>query len=164
MQIVDWFLDLFTVANLAYFVLGGTVTYAYHIVKARMTSGTVIIRWQYFAAPLAAGIVLNVALQTQQNADCVREFQQVLRARSEITTQNDDVSQKQRMLVYGWIHNLIFPPPDIAGLDPQDPRRQKYGLELTQATDREFADLIKLQDEYDRQRAQHTLPPATCGE
>jgi len=46
-----------------------------------------------------------MANQTQQNADCVREFQQVLRDRSSVTSENDKLSQEQRQLIYGWIHN-----------------------------------------------------------
>ena len=131
MQIVDWFHDLFTVENLAYFVLGGLVTCAYQLVKARLTDRTVIIKWQYFVIPLAMGIALNISLQTQQNADCVREFNQVLRVRSEVTSENDRISIEQRELIYDWIHNLVVPPPEIARLPGRGPRRGKWAINLT---------------------------------
>jgi hypothetical protein len=165
MQIVDWFLNLFTIANIGYFVLGATATCGYHLVKARLTNRTVIIKWQYLVLPLAMAIVLNIALQTQANADCVREFNDVLRTRVQITTENDEVSREQRELIYQWIHGLIFPAdPATARLELDDPRREQDALELTIRTDKRFRELIEQQRGYERQRAENPLPPATCGQ
>lgn len=161
---LEWFTDLFTAASLGYFALGVGAASAWHLVKARFTGKVVIFRWQYIAVPLAVATTLFMAIQTQQNADCVREFQQVLRDRSSVTSDNDRISQYQRKLVYEWIHNLVFPPPEIAKLNGTDPVRQQWAIDLTLATDKKFRQSIDEQRENDEYRAGHPLPPATCGE
>lgn len=160
---LEWFTDLFTAASLGYFCLGVGVASAWHLIKARFTGKIVIFRWKYIAVPAAIGIALYMSIQTQQNADCVREFQHVLRERSSVTSDNDRISQYQRTLVYDWIHNLVWPPPEIAKLDGADPARQKWAIDLTLETDRKFRASIDEQQENDEFRAAHPLPPPTCG-
>ena len=160
---LDWFLDLFTIANLGYFVLGVTATCAYHLVKAHFQDRTVIIKWQYIIVPMAMALVLHVALQTQANADCVREFNERLSIRSKITEENDRLSIEQRELIYDWIHGLIYPPPDIAKLNPNDPVREKYSIDLTIEADKKFDASIKRQHEKLEERAANPLPPGNCG-
>ena len=143
---VDWFIDMFTLGNLGYFFLGVATASAWHLVKARFQGRTVIIKWQYVAIPVAILIAAYMSVQNQQNADCVREFNETLQVRARITSQNDEVSLRQRELIYEWIHG-----------------GGSLNRELTQKTDREFADLIHLQREYEQQRAANPLPPATCG-
>jgi hypothetical protein len=102
-------------------------------------------------------------LQNQQNADCVREFNQVLRERSEITSENDKLSVEQRSLIYDWIHSLLFPPPEIASLPGSDPRREKWAISRTLETDESFKASIEQQRANDARRAANPLPPPTCG-
>lgn len=163
MQMLNWFLDLFTIEHLAAFLFGVVSAGAWHTIKARWQHRILIIKWQYIAVPLAVGIMAYTAVQTQNNADCVREFQQVLRDRSTVTVENDQLSLLQRKLIYDWIHNLVFPPPDIARLPGSHPEREKWAINLTLETDRLFSESLQQQRENDAYRAAHPLPPATCG-
>lgn len=160
---IDWLLNLFTLAGLGHFLVGVGAASAWHLVKARIRGLTVVFRWKYVAVPFVFGLTMFVAVQNQQNADCVREFNHVLRQRSEITTENDSISLEQRQLLYDWIHSLVFPPPDIAGLDGADPRREKWALDLTIETDHKFDESMRIQRENEAERAAHPLPPPTCG-
>lgn len=160
---LDWFTALFTLPNLGYFSLGIAAAGAWHWVKARIKRRTLILDWRYVAIPFVLGIVVYIAAQTQQNADCVREFNQVLRERSAVTSENDRLSMQQRQLIYDWIHNLVFPPPEIARLDGDDPARQRWAIDLTIETDSKFRESIEEQRRNDAIRAANPLPPPTCG-
>jgi len=160
---LDWFSDLFTAANIGYFMLGVGAAALWHWVKAQLSNRVLVFRWQFVALPIACFIAINVSLQSQQNADCVREFQQVLRDRSALTSENDKLSQQQRLLIYNWMHSLVFPPPDIARLPGNDPVREKWAIDLTVDTDRKYRASLDEQRENDEYRAAHPLPPAPCG-
>lgn len=160
---INWLLNLFTLQGLFHFMVGVGTAAGYHLAKAYARRQVVIFKWQYIAVPLVIGLTMYMANQTQSNADCVREFQQVLRDRSSVTTENDKLSQQQRTLIYHWIHTLVFPPPDIARLDGTDPARQKWAIDLTLETDKEFRASLDDQRENDAYRAAHPLPPPTCG-
>jgi len=160
---VNWFLDLFTLPSLGYFGLGVAAAGLWHLIKARFQGRVLIIRWQYIATPLVIALAVYMAVQSQQNADCIRQFQQVIRDRASVTTENDKLSQQQRALLYTWIHSLVFPPPDIAKLPGADPVREKWAINLTLETDKKFRASLDEQRENDEFRAAHPLPPATCG-
>lgn len=160
---LDWFLNLFTLEGLGHFVIGVAAASAYHLLKARFTGKIVVFKWQYVAVPFAFLIAMSMAFQNQQNADCVREFNQVLRERSSVTSENDQLSIHQRELIYNWMHNLVFPPPHIAGLPGSDPAREKWAIDLTLETDQQFRESINQQRENDAYRAAHPLPAPTCG-
>lgn len=159
----DWFIGLFTLEHLGYFMLGVTAAVGWHFLKARFQHKVLIIKWHYIAFPLVLGLASYMAVETQQSADCVREFQQVLRDRSTVTSENDRLSIEQRELIYEWIHNLIFPPPDIAELPGSDPRREAWAIALTEDTDKKFAESLEQQRENDEYRLAHPLPPPRCG-
>ncbi len=163
MTMTDWATQLFTLTHLGAFLFGVTAATAWHAIKARVQHRVLIIHWQYIAVPLVIGIALYLAQETQRSADCVREFQQVLRERSSVTTQNDQISIEQRELIYEWMHNLVFPPPDIARLDEGDPARKEYLQLLTEVTDERFAELIAKQREFERVRSENPLPAPRCG-
>lgn len=160
---VDWFLNLFTLNGLFNFMLGVGAAAVWHFVKAKLNGKTVRFNWKYIAIPLVGAIATYISVQTQQNADCVREFQQVLRDRASVTSENDKLSQQQRLLIYNWIHALVFPPPDIARLSGNDPVREKWAVDLTVDMDRKYRASLDEQRENDEYRAAHPLPPATCG-
>lgn len=160
---LDWFLNLFTLEGLAHFLIGVAAASLYHLAKAYVQNRVVVFKWQYVTVPFALMIVMYIAAQTQQNADCVREFNQVLRERSAVTSENDRISIYQRELVYQWMHHLIFPPPDIAKLDINDPVRQQWAVQLTVETDKKFSASIAEQRENEAKRAANPLPPPTCG-
>lgn len=161
---LDWFVDLFTLPNLGYFGLGVAAACVWHWWQARRKNRTLILDWRYIAIPFVFGIVAYVAVQNQQNANCVREFNQVLRERASVTSQNDQLSIQQRELIYDWIHNLVFPPPHIADLPGSDPRRERWATDLTIETDKQFRDSIEEQRRNDAVRAANPLPPPTCGQ
>jgi hypothetical protein len=160
---LDWFLDLFTLQALGHFMIGVGAASAWHLIKARMSGKIVVFRWKYVTIPFVFGLTMFMAVQNQQNADCVREFQQVLRDRSAVTTENDQLSIYQRRLLYDWIHSLVFPPPQIARLPGNDPERQQWAINLTVETDKKFRASLDQQRENDEFRAAHPLPPARCG-
>lgn len=161
---LDSLANLFTIEGLLHFTLGVAAACTYHVAKARLRHRTVTIRWQFFALPLIAGVVIFTAVQTQQNADCVREFNQVLRDRSSVTSENDQLSIEQRRLIYDWMHNLVFPPPEIADLPGTDERRERWALEITVETDKRFRESLEKQRDNDEYRRAHPLPPPTCGQ
>jgi hypothetical protein len=160
---LDWFITLFTLENLTFFVAGVVSATAWHLIKARIQHRILIIQWKYIAVPLVLSIAAQMAFQNQQNADCVREFNQVLRDRSSVTSENDQISQQQRQLIYHWMHSLVFPPPQIARLPGDDPEREQWAINLTLETDRQFRESLDRQQEIDGFRAAHPLPPPTCG-
>lgn len=160
---LDWVLNLFTLEGLWHFLIGVAAASVWHCAKAKVQGKIVVFKWKYIAIPLAISITMYIAVQNQQNADCVREFNQVLRERSSVTADNDRISQEQRKLIYNWIHNLVFPPPDIAKLDGTDPAREKWAIDLTLETDRQFRISLEQQRENDEYRAANPLPPPTCG-
>lgn len=160
---LDWFLQLFTLQGLWNFLIGVGATSIWHLAKAKMQGKVIIFKWQYVALPMAITVMMYIAVQTQQNANCVREFNQVLRERSAVTADNDRLSQQQRKLIYDWIHELIFPPPDIAQLEGSNPAREKWAIAQTVETDKHFRESLEQQQENDERRAAHPLPPPTCG-
>lgn len=161
---VNWLFELFTLEHLGYYVLGVASACVWHVLKARIQHRILVIRWQYMAVPLVLGLVAYMGVQTQKSADCVREFNQALRVRAEITSENDRLSIEQRELIYDWIHSLIFPPdPEIAVLPTDHPDRTRYSVWLTIETDKKFAASIEEQRENDEAWAANPLPPPTCG-
>lgn len=95
--------------------------------------------------------------------DCQRQFNEALRARSAITTENDELSQIQRTALADWLHDLLFPPPDMVKLGRTGPEYNKWALDLTQHYYGIIADAQRKQDENNRERAAHPLPEPTCG-
>lgn len=115
------------------------------------------------------------AVKVQQ---CQREFNAALKARSDLSIENDRLSLEQRnLLTEGvdaqnlWLRDLLTPVnPEIAGRDIDDPVRQKYGLDRTAAFFEQVRDIRgrieALQDEQRRietARRGHPLPEPTCG-
>lgn len=157
-------LALLSIDHLVSFCAGVAATCAWHFFKARRRREILVIKWQYIATPVVVALAVYMAAETQQNADCVREFQQVLRDRSAVSTENDQISIAQRKLLYNWIHALVFPPPEIAKLPGGDPVREKWAIDLTLQTDKQFRASLDEQRENDEYRAAHPLPPPRCGE
>jgi len=159
----DWLLELFTIGHLGYFMLGVATAGIWHWVKARFQRKTIIIHWKYLGVPLALCIIGYVAAQNQQNADCVREFNQVLRVRSGISMENDRLSRVERTAFAEWLRVLLNPPPEIAALADDDPRYQEWGRTITQHYYVQIKSIEDQQDANDRVRADNPLPEPTCG-
>lgn len=174
MNVYEWFAGLATIAGFLYFLAGFLAAYAIHSVRCRMRHKSVKVEWRI--GGIAVGIVAimltsfqaqaaySTAQQTAKDArDCQIEFNNALTERAKITTENDALSQEQRTIVFNWIHDLIFPPPPYAELDPNDPKRQAWTLLRTQDTDREFQQSINRQDDLQQKRKDHPYPDPTCG-
>lgn len=96
-------------------------------------------------------------------ARCQQEFNQALRVRGEITQENDRLSIRQREALANWLNGLIFPPPPYDTMDPNDPRRVKYGLGITLEADRIIKSAQYEQRQNDFKRSQNPYPDPTCG-
>lgn len=132
------------------------------------------IPWYYIGIVIGCATIIFTILQSssayntaketaQEVQDCQREFNQALKARSQITSENDELSQVQRRIIFDWIHALIFPPEPYASMSTNDPRRQDYGFTLTVNTEHAFQASLDRQDALQRQRDQTHLPDPTCG-
>lgn len=162
-MMTDWFLDLFTIAHLAYFMLGVASAAGWHLIKARFQRNTVVIHWKYIGMPLALCIVGYVAVQNQQNANCVREFNEVLRVRSGISMENDQLSRMERSAFAEWLRVLLNPPPEIAAMADDDPRYQQWGRQVTAYYYKQIRAIEDQQVANDKVRAANPLPEPTCG-
>lgn len=92
---------------------------------------------------------------------CQIEFNETIRARTQISAENDRWSQLQRKALADWIHDLIFPPPHIAVLPPDSGERQEWVLVRTTEADRIIRAAQDEQDENIRNRPSY--PDPTCG-
>ncbi|AKF14280.1 hypothetical protein SEA_VINCENZO_18 [Mycobacterium phage Vincenzo] len=109
--------------------------------------------------------------------DCQREFNQALKARSQITTENDRISTQQRDLFTALdeaagtlVDRQLNPPADIAALPMDSPRRLAWNEDVArvyyQRTSKlrgQIADLRAEQTRLQHERAAHPLPEPTCG-
>ena len=133
---------------------------------------------------LALGYVLFQTQETEERykgladrvSSCQAVFQSNIAARSAITAENDRVSILQRdklsaldALTGQWIDRLLNPPPNIAGLAINDPRRLVWNEDVTrfyyEQTTALRADIENLRIEQDRlaaERAAHPIPDPSC--
>lgn len=138
-----------------------------------------------FLTVAVLGYVLLQVTQTEEHYKslsqdvrrCQVEFQQAITARSKISTENDELSRKQRDLLveYGratslWLSQLVNLPEDIAGLPQSDPRVIAWGHAVTQVYSEHAIrintklDVIsKRQEQLEQDRRDNPLPQATCG-
>ena len=171
---LTWFYGLATVSGMGYFLLGFVSSYIIFWAWCMHKHKRLSVNWRY--AGMAVGIVMIVfvSLQTQiaynlakvtaqEVQDCQREFNDALKSRARIASENDELSQEQRRIVFDWMHNLIFPPEPFAAMETNDPRRQDYGFKLTIRTTEQFQKSLDRQDELQTSRDAHPLPDPTCG-
>lgn len=142
--------------------------------------------WMAMAVVLAGSLFVGVEVNTTQHQvrdvtvqtqDCYRQFSEALQARSRIAAEDTIVLRKQRdaliandEAMFAWISILLSPPPEIAALPQQDPRRQAWGISVTNDFNRVMTNSLRIiaearQQEVnnDSQRAQHPLPEPNCG-
>ena len=172
--VYDWFAGLATISGFMYFLLGFGSAYALACIRAKLRHRNVTIPWHIAGIVVGCVAIFIVTVQTQvayttakdtaqEVQDCQREFNDALKARAQITSENDEVSQDQRRIIFDWIHALIAPPPPYDTMETDDPRRQDYGITVTLATERDFEASLKRQDELQAERASNPLPDPTCG-
>jgi len=170
----DWLSGLVTPAGIAYFITGFIAAFVVRAIYCRIKKQPLHLPWRHIGIALAISAIIVVSLQSSQAyntakrtalevQECQRELFAAITARARIAAENDEQSQAQRLIVYNWFHDLIMPPDPYASMDTDDPRRQKYGLALTVATEREFQRSLNRQDELQRQRDAHKLPDPSCG-
>lgn len=170
----DWVQGFSTVGALAYFFTGFLCSYLLAFFWCKRQHSEFRVNFRYAGIAVGIAVLVFMSLQTQRAytlaaetaqevQECQREFNMSLRARAQITTENDSVSIDQRMIVYNWIHNLIFPPAPYNTMETNSPERQAYGLRITQETDKLFQDSIERQNDLQSKRDNHPLPDPLCG-
>lgn len=173
-NIMEAFSNLATVGGLIDVVIGFILAYIFNFIWCHRHHKRAQVNWRYIGIAIGCIMIAFTSIQTQvayntakktaqEVRDCQREFNSALQARSQITSENDEVSQNQRRIVFNWIHSLIFPPEPYASMDPNDPRRQAFGISLTIKTEHEFQASLNYQDELQKARDTHQLPEPTCG-
>jgi hypothetical protein len=172
--ILNWFSGFATFGAWLYFLAGFGFAYAQACVRAKLRHKDLRLPWRLAGVAIGISAMFVVTMQTQiayttaketaqEVQDCQREYNRALVARAQITSENDELSQIQRKIVFDWIHALLFPPPPFDKLPPGDPRRQEYGLTLTFHTERDFQKSLNRQDQLQDYRDHHPLPDPTCG-
>lgn len=96
-----------------------------------------------------------------QVAQCQKEFNAALVARSNVSRENDDLSIEQREIVFEWMHDIVLPPAPVSDWEPNDPRRQTWGINRTIEANNEFKKSIDRQTVLINSRP--ALPDPTCG-
>lgn len=173
-EVFTWFTGLATYAGIGYFLAGFFSAVILHCARQKMRHRPVMIPWHLVGIVIGVAVIIgtsvqsssayNIAKETAQEVqDCQREFNTALQARAKITTENDELSQEQRRIVFNWIHDLIFPPPPYDSMSNDDPRRQQFGISLTINTERVFQASLDRQEQLQRDRNSHPLPDPTCG-
>jgi len=172
--VYEWFAGLFTVEGFLYFLLGFAAAYVYYYISCALKGKAPKVEWRSAGVVVGVIVIIITSIQSQQAFNtakktaedarrCQIEFNHALQSRTHITSENDEISQEQRRIIYDWIHDLIFPPKPWSELDPNDPQRVAYGIMRTQRTDEVFKRSIERQDELQRQRDANPLPSPTCG-
>lgn len=141
------------------------------------------------AGAVAVGVLGYILLQVGQTegryehlaasvAACNRELIAAQKARSDLAAENDRLSREQRALLAesdeasnAWINRIVNPPPDIVGLELNDPRRQQWSLDVTRVyferagkiNEKIYAIAVE-QQKLDLTRAAHPLPEPTCAD
>lgn len=132
------------------------------------------------------GYVLLQVGQTEQHyrdlgsemRRCQVEFMSALKARADISAENDKLSREQREYLAQsdqaealWIDRLINLPPEIAALPSSDDRVQQYGRTITRIyferigkINEKIADVSKRQVELEQWRRDNPLPSPSCGQ
>jgi hypothetical protein len=163
---IQWMSNLFTVQYGPYFMAGFIVAWGWHFLKSiARHKPKVRIKWNSLIIVLAILTFLWVAVTTQQNANCVHEFNRVIRIRAQISEDNDRWSREQRTAIAQWLAEILSPPPDIAALraeDPGNPKVTKWAFAITT----KYSDIIQnAQHEQDKnleERKSHPLPESSC--
>lgn len=117
----------------------------------------------------------TVALQLNQ-ARCSEQFRDALKARADITNQDSDLSNRISDIrsdidetTGNWINRLLNPPPEIALLSDEDPRKTSWKVDVTvvyfQRTKALREQIAKMADERKQLadwRQDHPLPDIKC--
>lgn len=157
---------LFSPSGVTAFALGIASVWMWHRIKAWHTNGhTHRTRFNAFwiGWALITVAIVFVGVKAQESWDCNRQFGDALRARSALSIENERLATIERDAQQQWLLTLINPPPDVKHLSGDDPRRQAWGLAVTQTYLDTVASARKQRAANDAERARHPLPEPTCG-
>lgn len=161
-QVAQVLSDTLTVNHMVYFVGGWLSGFVFRKAHAAAVHKRLDVNWRAVVIFMSWVVLVYVTFSTYRNNQCVAEFNRILKVRSDITAQDQSISLEQHRLVYGLIHNVVFPPHDIAVLDPDDPIRQQYIVQQFINVDRSDTDLFAQQSNNETERAKNPLPNPTC--
>lgn len=173
-NVYEWFSGLATPGGVAYFLFGFMFAFIARWIYCRAKHQELRIPWQNIGITIGVSAIVVVSLQSSEAYStakqtavevqaCQKEFNAALRQRAQINDENEELSQTQRLIVFNWIHNLIFPPPPYSDMPTSDPERQAYGYGITIETEKRFQRSIDRQKELTDERARNPLPDPTCG-
>lgn len=173
-EIYQWFASLATLSGFLFFLAGFAAPHALYFIRCKIEHRSMKFSWCHSGIAVGVSTIIIISLQTQTAYNiakdtaetarsCQIEFAEALSARAKITTENDDISQEQRKIVFNWIHNLAFPPEPWASMEVGDPRRGQYNMIRTAEAERDFQSSLKQQDYLLQKRAESMFPDPTCG-
>jgi hypothetical protein len=174
-MVLEWFQGLATISGFLYFLTGFAFAYVQYCVRAKIRHKRITIPWHLAGIAIGCAAIVIVSIQSsiayntanetaQAQKLCNLQFRSALIERSKITRENDELSQEQRRVLFDWINALIFPPEPYASMEPNDPRRQGYGLDETIETRNLLFDSLRRQDQLQKDREAHPYPDPTCGQ
>lgn len=179
------FFGLFNLTGLLAFLGGILATYIYCWAKDRYHDRTdpmhkphrTAFRSMLLLWMLVYIVVGYIALQQQAQSmavhrlaekteHCQQEFMQGLKNRAQAADESDKWSNIKTGAVAEWMHNLTFPPPEMAArrtTNPQDPIYIKWALGMTDHYFEIIDNANQQQQEAIDYRRTHPLPEPTCG-
>jgi hypothetical protein len=185
-EVSEWIAGLATPGNMLYFILGFFTSPVLYWGWCMTKHRKFYVNWRYLGIALGIAVMLFISIQTQvayniaaQTAQdtkaCQAEFQAAIKGSREVTTENDELSVKQRNLLAEkdraetemWLR-LLDPPYPIAELEASDPQRQSYGLQVvreyaTKASEIDAQVRLISQRQVELQESRPALPEPTCG-
>ncbi len=157
---------LFSISGLVAFTLGVGTVYVWNHIKIVVTkrrTPKVRINKMWAGWVVVTLAVAFVGVKTQQTWDCQSQFAAVLKTRSELSAQDNKLDGIERDALQTLVSQALSPPPDIAPLPPDDPKRQAWGREITLDYFNTVQDARNQRDANQKEREQHPLPEPSCG-
>lgn len=183
--LVQAFLNLFSLTGLLAFLAGILSTYVWMWGKDRYHDRTdpahrphrTAFRSMLLLWMLVYIVVGYIALQQQAQsvavhklaADterCQSDFLASLHDRAKANDESDKWSTVKTEAIAAWMHELTFPPPDMAALrtrSPNDPVYVKWALTMTDHYFEIIDNANQQQAEAIEYRQSHPLPEPKCG-
>lgn len=154
--------NVLTMDHFIYFTGGWIVSWLFRLGGAFQKHRRIIINWRAVIMSMSVIVLVFVTLSTHRANECVVEFNRTLTVRSNITAQDQQISLEQRKEIYELIHDVVFPPPGIASLDPSDPIRQQFVVQAFIDTDRLLVKSFAQQADNEAERERNPLPTPSC--
>jgi hypothetical protein len=156
---------------LAWFLLGVFTPQIWQYIKVRWLDwrhpeekphGVRVFNFFWISVIVVAVVMLWVSIRTEQTYECQQKVNNILAQWVRINGENDKAFMEQQDAQTQWMHDLIFPPSDIAILNPNDPRRVAWGIMRTnQVYDIIHENQVKLKVNIAIREA-HPIPDAKC--